>query len=230
MSAASQEIILKNVRSCYSSKREASFFSIPEFTLEKGAQLALLGKSGSGKSTLLHLIAGLIPVKAGRARVCGEELMGMKEHARDLVRREHIGLVFQTYQLLDEFTVIENVLMGSFFSGVKKEAEGEAKTLLSKVGLENYASRFPSELSVGQRQRVAIVRALIKRPALILADEPTGALDRETGYQVSALLKDLAKEQGSSMIFVTHDEELASTFPSQAQVTDLIRWEKGDPV
>jgi len=197
-------------------------FTISDFSVNKGEQIALLGKSGSGKSTLLNLLSGMIAAKKGSISVNQQELTDKSESQRDRVRREHIGMIFQTYQLLPEFTVLENVQMGALFS--PKKDYSQASEFLKKVGLEGFGKRFPNKLSVGQQQRVAIARALIKSPPLILADEPTGALDHDTGSSICDLLQALAKEFGSTLIFVTHDQQLAQRFSKQVQVSDILQW------
>ncbi len=215
----SSAISLSHVRCSHYAEQP---FALADWSLSSGQQLALLGRSGSGKSTLLNLLCGLVPATSGSLQVLGQELVGMKETQRDLLRRDHIGVIFQTYQLLDEFTAMENVAMGHYFSD--RKSQQNALELLDRVGLADLAHRYPAELSVGQRQRVAIARALVKSPALILADEPTGALDSETGHLICDLLRDLSTEREAALIFVTHDRHLASQFPSQQEISDLLQW------
>ncbi len=213
---------LNQVRGAFSPEQT---YHIPELTIKHGAQIALLGKSGSGKSTLLNLLSGMIGASDGSIKIHDQELVGRSEAARDKIRREHIGMIFQTYQLLPEFTVAENIQIGNYFSGQDQSKLSERITeILAKVDLAGYGDRYPNALSVGQQQRVAIARALIKQPAVLLADEPTGALDQETGSRICTLLQTLAKESGSTLIFVTHDQSLAQRFPSQLQVSDLLQW------
>ena len=216
-------VTIKDVRGSLS--RESAF-TISPFDISAGEQLALLGKSGSGKSTLLNLLSGMLGVTEGSISINGHELVGKTEAQRDKIRREQIGMVFQTYQLLPEFSILENIQMGAFFS--QQNNSNQAAELLDKAGLKGYENRFPHEISVGQQQRVAIVRALIKKPPVILADEPTGALDQETGSTLCALLQDLATDYGSSLIFVTHDQHLAKRFPKQVEVSDLLHWEPSE--
>lgn len=209
------------------SKKRSSTYLISAFSLSRGEQLSLVGKSGSGKSSLLNLVAGFLPAQSGSVTVCGTELQGLSEGKRDLHRRKNLGMVFQTYQLLEEFTVLENVRLGGYFSEGGERGDEEVESLLEQVGLAPYMDRLPAELSVGQRQRVSIARALLKKPQLILADEPTGALDDETGGQVCDLLQRLCEEEGRSLIFVTHDRDLAARFPRQEKITNLISWQEG---
>ncbi len=215
-------ISLQKVRGHFSAELS---FTIPDFTVTQGEQIALLGKSGSGKSTLLNLLSGMMGATDGSILLHEQELVGLSEVQRDRVRRNHIGMIFQTYQLLPEFTVLENVLMGAFFSDQQSpQNKIKALDLLSEVGLDGLSQRRASALSVGQQQRVAIARALIKSPPIILADEPTGALDQETGSSICDLIQRLARESQSALIFVTHDQQLAQRFPKQLQVSDLLHW------
>lgn len=222
------QISLDQVRFSFPNRHEQGLnLFIPSFRLPNGTQASLMGESGSGKSTLLNLIAGFLKPKEGVVEVSGHELQTLSESERDRIRRNHIGVVFQTYQLLEGFSVEENVLMGAQFSKTGQVDAALVEHLLEKVGLGGFQKRFPKELSVGQRQRVAITRALIKKPSLILADEPTGALDQKNGMKICELLQELSTEQGSSLLFVTHDEALASSFTEQLHTTDILQWEKG---
>ncbi len=201
--------------------------SVSEFLINRGEQVALLGRSGSGKSTLLNIMAGFLLVKQGEVEVCGESLVKASESQRDLVRRAKIGMVFQTYQLLNEFSVWDNILLGLKFSNKPFDPSVEQRVweLLDQLDLsEKMAQCMPSELSVGQRQRVSIARALIKDPELILADEPTGALDQETAVKVCDTLQSLAGQQNTSLVFVTHDQGLAQRFPREERVENILHW------
>ncbi len=215
-------ITLRDVRGSLSPGQR---YEVDAFALQPGQQIALLGKSGSGKSTLLHLISGMIGAAQGSVQVIGQELRGMRAAQRDRLRRDHIGMIFQSYQLLPEFTVLENVCMGLAFSPrAAQQADPIARALLAKVGLEGLEQRRPAQLSVGQQQRVAIARALIKKPAILLADEPTGALDPETGASICQLIQQLATEHQSTLVFVTHDHSLAQRLPQQIDVESLLHW------
>jgi len=213
---------IQDVAVSLSNKEEAQKLSIPSFSLEIGAQIAVVGRSGSGKSTFLNLISGLIPCKQGSILVEGLELVGLGEGARDKIRRDKIGMVFQTYQLLPEFSALENVQLGTLFS--KVDSQERAHSLIDEVGLSGLADRRPSELSVGQQQRVSLARALIKQPTLILADEPTGALDQETGVQMCELIQNLARRNKATVLFVTHDMILAKRFDQQVDISDISSW------
>ena len=199
--------------------------SLPELSIESGAQVAITGKSGSGKSTVLNLISGLLPADSGELTVAGHDLIPLSESKRDRVRREHIAMVYQTYQLLDDFSALENTLMGHTFSNRSLSApRAQAESLLESVGLADQMHKRPTQLSVGQRQRVAIARALIKSPPIILADEPTGALDSETGTNICALLQKLAQDNQSTLLFVTHDLQLANTFKTTIEAQSILSW------
>lgn len=176
----------------------------------EGGQLALVGQSGSGKSTLLHLIGGLDAAKSGRVRFEGRDLTDMGEPERTLWRRRHVGFIYQFFNLIPTLTVLENVLLPLELNGVA-EAAGRrgALRLLEEVGLADRAESYPDRLSGGEQQRVAIIRALIHEPRLVLADEPTGNLDSATGEQVLDLLDRLVRARGRTLILVTHSAEVA---------------------
>jgi putative ABC transport system ATP-binding protein len=176
-----------------------------------GEFVAILGKSGSGKSTLLNLISGIDLVDRGDIWVNGQRLTTLDEHQRTLFRRQNIGFVFQFFNLIPTLTVWENVVLPLELAGVDKgEAQGQAETLLVAVGLLDRRDTFPDRLSGGEQQRVAIARALVHDPLLVLADEPTGNLDEETGRQVMALLDRLTRQAGKNLILVTHSNEAAA--------------------
>ncbi|GAA0987927.1 ABC transporter ATP-binding protein [Acrocarpospora macrocephala] len=173
--------------------------------------VAIMGPSGSGKSTLLHLIAGLDRPTAGTVEVAGVDLGGLSEKRLAVFRRAHIGIVFQFFHLLDDLTVRDNVLLPARLTGTPgRTARGRAEHLLDELGIATKADAYPARLSGGERQRVAIARALINRPELLLADEPTGAVDARTGAQVTQLLRDLNRD-GQTLLLVTHDRALAES-------------------
>jgi putative ABC transport system ATP-binding protein len=175
--------------------------------LAAGESLALTGESGSGKSTLLHLIAGLDQVDGGRIAVAGVALAGLGDAARAALRRDRIGLVFQQFNLIPSLSVGANLAFQARLAG-RHDPEWCAH-LAAALGLERLLQRYPDQLSGGQQQRVAIGRALAGRPALILADEPTGNLDEATGDTVMALMLDLVAQSGAALLMVTHSERLA---------------------
>ncbi|MGD8491515.1 MAG: ABC transporter ATP-binding protein [Anaerolineae bacterium] len=176
-----------------------------------GESVAILGKSGSGKSTLLNLISGIDLVDGGRIWVDGQSLTDFDERQRTLYRRQNIGFVFQFFNLIPTLTVWENVVLPLELAGVPSgEIERRAESLLESVGLLDRRETFPDRLSGGEQQRVAIARALVHDPLLVLADEPTGNLDEETGRQVMSLLDRLTRQNGKNLILVTHSAEAAA--------------------
>ncbi|TQJ47010.1 ABC transporter ATP-binding protein [Streptomyces sp. NBC_00080] len=178
-------------------------------TVRSGEAVAILGPSGSGKSTLLNLIAGLDRPETGTVTVDGVRVDGLGEAAAARYRRSKIGMVFQFFNLLDDQTVADNVALPALLAGMARgEAHRRAAELLETLGIDRHARVYPGRLSGGERQRVAVARALMNRPALILADEPTGALDTAAGEDVSRLLRDLNAE-GQTLVVVTHDLALA---------------------
>jgi len=180
-------------------------------TVDAGEALAITGPSGSGKSTLLNLVAGLDKPSAGKVTVAGEAVDGLTEAASARYRRAKVGLVFQFFNLLDDLTVRDNVLLPAQLSGLPRgEARQRASVLLEYLGIDRHADAYPGRLSGGERQRVAVARALINRPALLLADEPTGALDTASGRDVRALLGELNRD-GQTILLVTHDPALAES-------------------
>jgi putative ABC transport system ATP-binding protein len=178
-------------------------------SVDAGDFVALMGPSGCGKSTLLNLVAGLDVADEGTISVAGEAVVGRSEDDLARLRREHIGIVFQFFNLLEGMTVLENVAMPAIIAGRKrKSAEARARDLLDLLGVADKASAAPGALSGGQRQRLAIARALANEPTLLLADEPTGALDSEGGQEIIELLRRL-HQGGQTIIMVTHDAEVA---------------------
>jgi putative ABC transport system ATP-binding protein len=182
-----------------------------DLTITQGEFVALVGPSGSGKSTVLNLIGGLDQPTSGQVWINGTELSASDERTLTQHRRQHVGFVFQSFNLLPRLTAQENVALPLMFSGVpEKERLAQAQTLLEHVGLEARMSHRPTQLSSGEQQRVAIARALVGQPALLLADEPTGNLDTVTGAEIMQLLKTLNQDQGLTLLVVTHDPEVAA--------------------
>jgi putative ABC transport system ATP-binding protein len=180
-------------------------------TLTRGEFVALVGPSGSGKSTVLNLIGGLDRPTSGEVWIDGTELGSSDERTLTRHRRQHVGFVFQSFNLLSRLTAEENVALPLMFSGVpEKERRARARALLERVGLGARLTHRPTQLSGGEQQRVAIARALVAQPALLLADEPTGNLDTATGAEIMGLLKELNQEQGLTLLVVTHDTEVAA--------------------
>ena len=180
------------------------------FRIPQGRRVAIIGRSGSGKSTLLHLAAGIEWPTEGEIRLLGRDLSGMGERERTLQRRQTIGLVFQFFYLLPHLSVKENVLLPAWIaSDPAGEAESRARDLLGWVGLGDRAQEDIRKLSGGEMQRVAICRALLRKPKLLLADEPTGSLDDDNGHRVMELLLSLSSREGSTLVYATHSAELA---------------------
>jgi putative ABC transport system ATP-binding protein len=176
-----------------------------------GERVAILGPSGSGKSTLLNLVSGIDLPDEGTVRIGGTDLTALSEHERTLFRRHRVGFVFQFYNLLPTLTVLENLLLPVELKGaVQPGDEARAADLLARVGLEDRADAFPDRLSGGEQQRVAVARALVHEPTLVLADEPTGNLDEDTGRRVADLLDQLVRAHRRTLVVVTHSRELAA--------------------
>jgi putative ABC transport system ATP-binding protein len=174
-----------------------------------GEFIVLLGKSGSGKSTLLHLVSGIDLPSEGEVEIMGQRLSLLSEEARTLLRRDHLGFVFQAYNLVPTLTVAENVLLPLELRGeADKTGHDRVRELLTRIGLEGRADSFPDVLSGGEQQRVAVARALVHRPALVLADEPTGNLDERTGADILDLLQGLGHEERRTVLVVTHDRDV----------------------
>jgi putative ABC transport system ATP-binding protein len=178
------------------------------FTIAPGDSVAVIGASGSGKSTLLGLLAGLDTPSRGRVWLAGVDLNTLDEDGRALLRAHRVGFVFQSFQLLSGLTALENVLLPLELAG-QADARRQALDLLERVGIKARARHYPSQLSGGEQQRVAIARAFAGNPDVLFADEPTGNLDQKTGHRIIELLFSLNREQGTTLILVTHDPELA---------------------
>ena len=178
------------------------------FSMDKGEKLALTGESGSGKSTLLHLIGGLDTAESGSIRVDGIDVTPLDDAGRAALRRGRVGVIFQAFNLIPSLTVAANIAFQARLAG--RHDPAEADRLAQRLGLADHLAKYPEQLSGGQQQRVAIARAILPRPALVLADEPTGNLDEATADTVLDLLSELVTESGAGLVLVTHSERLAA--------------------
>jgi ABC-type lipoprotein export system ATPase subunit len=194
---------------------------VPSFVVGAGEQVALRGASGTGKTTLLHVIAGIVRPDAGTVKVAGRDIAPLSEAERDAWRARHVGYVFQTFNLLQGFTALENVALASMFAGPAKVEH--ARELLGRVGLESRLEYSPRKLSIGQQQRVAVARALVNKPNLVLADEPTGNLDRANADAALALLRETCRENGAALLVVSHDERVVAQFERVLDLAELNR-------
>ena len=190
-----------------------------DLTIAAGETLSIVGPSGAGKTTLLMALAGLERPSAGSVVVAGADLGRLDEDGLARFRRQHVGIVFQSFHLVPSMTALENVALPLEFSAIT-DASRRAREALEEVGLRERMGHFPGELSGGEQQRVALARAFVPRPALLLADEPTGNLDRDTGERVMELLFALQREQGTTLVLVTHDERLAARCQRQLTMAD----------
>jgi ABC-type lipoprotein export system ATPase subunit len=195
---------------------------VPHLQLAVGEQAVIRGRSGGGKTTLLNVIAGLATPDAGRIVVKGTDVTRLPEPVRDRFRAQHIGFVFQTFNLLAGFTALENVLLGMTFTGQAHDP-ARARDRLGRVGLGHRLSHKPAALSVGEQQRVAVARALVNRPGLLLADEPTANIDPAHQQQVIDLLREVCRDENVAMLLVTHSDEVAAQFERVEYLEELNR-------
>ena len=214
---------IENLKKSYRSPdgETVEVIDVPEFGLESGEQIALSGESGSGKTTFLNLVAGILRPDSGRILLDGEDVTVLSEAERDRRRADRIGYIFQTFNLLQGYTALENVLLGMTFG---KGADREfARGLLERVGLGDRAGYKPAQLSVGQQQRVALARALANRPDLVLADEPTGNLDARTAGIAASLIKEMCAENGAALLLVSHDSNILGDFGGVRDLGEINR-------
>ena len=217
-------LLLENVRKSYREPNGEvlSILDIERFSLEKGEQAVLRGRSGCGKTTLLNCIAGLTTVDEGRILIDGENIVRLQEVSRDRFRARHIGIVFQTFNLLPAFTALENVLLGMTFTGQRPDSRRATK-LLQDVGLGQRLTHKPAALSVGEQQRVAVARALSNQPTLLLADEPTANVDPAHQQQVIDLMREACVRENIAMLLVTHSPEVSDQFERVETLEDVNR-------
>jgi putative ABC transport system ATP-binding protein len=207
---------MRGVRKAF---RGIPVLSVDKLDIPKGAQWVMTGASGSGKTTFLNLVSGILTPDAGTITVAGTDITKLREADRDRFRAKKIGFVFQTFNLLQGFTALENVLLGMLFADNVDRPRAEA--LLDRVGLKDRRDHAPDALSVGQQQRVAIARALANNPEILLADEPTGNLDPGTGASIVDLLKEVCRESGGTLLLVTHQPQVMQSFKDVVDLSCL---------
>jgi ABC-type lipoprotein export system ATPase subunit len=215
---------LKNVKKSYTEPDggKLPILDIPLFEVKNAEQMALVGKSGCGKTTLLHTIAGITRADCGEIKIDGIDIANLSEAGVDKVRADKIGYVFQTFNLLSGFTALENVLLGMTFARNRKDP-ARAHHLLDRVGLSHRATHKPTALSVGEQQRVAVARALVNRPKLLLADEPTANIDPKHQQQVIDLLREACAIENVAMLLVTHADEVSNQFDRVEHLEEINR-------
>ncbi len=214
---------IKNLKKSYPSPEggEQLVVNVGYFSLGQGEQMALAGESGSGKTTFLNLIAGILKADEGSIRLAGREMESLSESARDTVRAQSLGYIFQTFNLLQGYTALENVELGMMF-GPGTDAT-YAVSLLEKVGLTKRLHYLPRQMSVGQQQRVAVARALANHPQLVLADEPTGHLDHIRAMDSLSLIRQICRENGAALLLVSHDRDVLSKFEKVENLSHINR-------
>lgn len=204
-------ISTKNIRYSYG---KGTSFTFPDIAASRGESLLITGGSGKGKTTLLHLLGGLLRPQQGEVIIEDTNIATLSERKLDRFRGSNIGLVLQQAYFVASLTVLENVVLASWLA-TGKQATAKAKQLLEQLDLKEQLNKLPSQLSIGQQQRVSIARALINEPKLLLADEPTSSLDDDNAYIVADMLSALAKQYGTALVIVTHDQRLKDRFPNQ---------------
>lgn len=202
--------ITKRFKAAQEGEGEITILEGVDLCIERGQSTAIIGKSGSGKSTLLHIAGGLDSPTCGKVICNGVDFASLDDKRKSSLRNLHIGFIFQANLLLEDFTALENVMAPAMIAGKSpRDCRPRALSLLERLGLGDRSHHLPSQLSGGEKQRIAICRALMNEPDVIMADEPTGALDEENAQDVERLLLDLAKEEGRSLLLVTHNNDFA---------------------
>ncbi|MEX2316701.1 MAG: ABC transporter ATP-binding protein [Pirellulales bacterium] len=217
-------LLVENVKKSYRQPdgTRLPILDVPRLAVAAGEQVVIRGRSGGGKTTLLNVIAGLATADEGRVVVHGADVTRLPEVVRDRFRARHIGFVFQTFNLLDGFSALENVLLGMTFTGQRRDTQ-RATELLTRVGLAQRLTHKPAALSVGEQQRVAVARALVNRPVLLLADEPTANIDPGHQQQVIDLLREVCRAEKVAMLLVTHSPEVSGQFERIEHLEELNR-------
>jgi ABC-type lipoprotein export system ATPase subunit len=221
VTSASRVLDIRELRKSYRTPEGETkpVVTVAEFSLNTGAQVGIKGESGSGKTTFLNLIAGIVKPDGGSIVLNGTELTTLSESRRDRLRATTLGCVYQSFNLLQGYTCLENVLLAMSFGQGRDRAF--ATSLLQRVGLSHRLSYYPKQLSIGQQQRVAVARALSNRPKLVLADEPTGNLDTANAAETLALLRQTCAEHGAALLLVSHDREILAQFENVADFKQL---------
>lgn len=217
-------LLLKDVKKAYRQPdgTELRVLEVDEYRLAAGEQAVLVGRSGAGKSTLLHIIAGVTRPDRGIVQIDGVDIARLSEAGVDRFRARNIGYIFQTFNLLPAFNALENVLLGMTFTGEAPDA-ARARRLLDRVGLSHRLTHRPAQLSVGEQQRVCVARALVNRPKLLLADEPTANVDPANQQQIVNLIRETCGEENVTLVLVTHVPEVAAQFQRVDRLEDLNR-------
>lgn len=217
-------LLLKDIKKQYRQPNGEilPILDVPHYAVGDGEQVALIGPSGCGKTTLLHIIAGITQPNSGKVLLDNIEVTKYSESARDRIRADKLGYVFQTFNLLPAFSALENILLGMTFARGKKDVP-RAQSLLRRVGLENRATHKPAAMSVGEQQRVAVARALANRPSLLLADEPTANIDPRNQQKIVDLICDTCREEKISLIMVTHSMQVADQFQRVDRLEEVNR-------
>ncbi len=219
-----QDIVLSCENVCKSyqdGKLQVDVIQNLNLTVKAGQGVSIVGASGSGKSTLLHILGGLDTPTSGSVMLMGQQIASLSQNALGKVRNQHLGFVYQFHHLMPEFTALENVMMPLLIGKTNKaKARIQAESILKKVGLDTRMMHRPSELSGGERQRAAIARALVTNPACLLADEPTGNLDRKNANHVMGLILELQAQMNTALVVVTHDDQMAVKFDQYWRMDD----------